>query len=128
MKKMKCKICYKNEAYNTTGMCWKCLNEKYFQKYFGYCLTHGRWESIVGNGCPFCNQMDDFTKRGVKNTFMMFLWWHIIVYFSGILIGFLTFETDLYWIVLFISFVFGCLFASISKFLAKKFGVVIKIK
>jgi hypothetical protein len=117
---MLCKICHKNETDSTSGICWECLNKIYSQKHFGYCLTHGRWESNTGNGCPYCNQMDDFTKRCVKNTFMMLLWWHILVYFIGILIGFLTFETNLYWIVLLISFIAGCLFSSISKFLAKK--------
>ena len=27
---MKCKICYKNETDNTSGICWECLGKSYF--------------------------------------------------------------------------------------------------
>jgi hypothetical protein len=51
---MKCKICHKNETNSTSGICWKCLNEKHHQKFFGYCPEHGRWESDTGGDCPVC--------------------------------------------------------------------------
>jgi hypothetical protein len=72
-----------------------------------------------GIGITTQQTTDDFKKKYVNRSFMMFLCWHLFIYFIGILMGFLIFETNLYWIVILFSLIFGFSFFSVSKFLAE---------